>query len=418
MNSTLQYGEVIFDNVSKRFFLGTFGTLRGTLAAIGSMRKGNGNMPWTLWAVKDVSFRAHPGDSIGLIGPNGAGKTTTLKLLSNVTPPTKGTVKVVGRRASLIELGAGFHPELTGRENIYLNGTILGLRRKEIEKKLDAIVAFSELEPFLDTPVKRYSSGMYVRLGFSVAAQVEPDVLLVDEVLAVGDASFRHRCIRRMQQLRQNGTTVIFVSHNMHLVREMCDTVILMVDGEIHSRGDSSMVIGEYEKLVLLSDARSTSSPRAVLAANNGSVQMVLTYIAISSPQEVSGDFLASDRPATVNIHYRAAGRQQVGRVVVRVIREDGLVCCTADSSRSSDLDRIMEVKREGQIEVTFNPLQLATGIYSISVRITDPSDEVVVASGQSPNFAVFAEKSDPTGSVFMPNVSWRSRSILDPSDP
>ena len=182
----LPIGSVVFEGVSKLYRLGGLSTLRSAVAELTSRRRDRSLGDF--WALKDVSFRVEPGESLGLIGPNGAGKTTTLKLLSNITRPTEGRVVVQGRLSSLIELGAGFHPELTGRENIYLNGAILGLKRREIARKFDDIVVFSELERFLDTPVKRYSSGMFVRLAFAVAAHVEPEVLLVDEVLAVGDA--------------------------------------------------------------------------------------------------------------------------------------------------------------------------------------------------------------------------------------
>ena len=229
MSTQRPRGSIDFEGVSKKYRLGAQGTLRGTVAALVGRNREGGEQKRTLWALRDVSFRLSPGESLGLIGPNGSGKTTTLKLLSGITLPAKGRIAVQGRTSALIELGAGFHPELTGLENIYLNGAILGLKRREIARRLEAIIDFSGLKRFIDTPVKRYSSGMYVRLGFAVAAHVEPDVLLVDEVLAVGDASFRHRCIQHMHKLRKNGTTVLFVSHNMHLVREMCDQVLLLM---------------------------------------------------------------------------------------------------------------------------------------------------------------------------------------------
>ena len=176
--------------------------------------------------MKDVSFEVQQGETVGIIGRNGAGKSTLLKVLSRITEPTKGRVEVRGRMSSLLEVGTGFHQELTGRENVYLNGSILGMPRKEIDRKFDEIIAFSELERFLDTPVKRYSSGMYVRLAFAVAAHLDPDILVVDEVLAVGDVSFQQKCLRKMQEVREGGKTVIIVSHNLAIMPAGCAVLV------------------------------------------------------------------------------------------------------------------------------------------------------------------------------------------------
>lgn len=202
------------------------------------------------WALKDVSFRIEEGDVLGIIGKNGAGKSTLLKVLSKVTAPTKGTVKIKGRVASLLEVGTGFHPELTGRENVFLNGAILGMTRKEISKKFDEIIDFAEIEEFIDTPVKRYSSGMYVRLAFSVAAHLEPEILIVDEVLAVGDASFQKKCLGKMENVSKNqGRTVLFVSHNMGAVGRLCGKGLLLKDGELIHSGDIFNVIEYYSEM-------------------------------------------------------------------------------------------------------------------------------------------------------------------------
>ncbi len=199
------------------------------------------------WALKDVSFEVEPGEVVGIIGRNGAGKSTLLKILSRITSPTEGTVELHGRVGSLLEVGTGFHLELTGRENIYLSGTILGMRRREIDDKLDEIVKFSDVEKFLDTPVKRYSSGMMVRLGFSVAAHLEPEILIVDEVLAVGDAQFQKKCLGKMDQVsKREGRTVLFVSHNMSMISSLCDTGILLEKGEIRTSGSIDEVINAY----------------------------------------------------------------------------------------------------------------------------------------------------------------------------
>lgn len=218
-----------------------------------SIRAKNENNPQTeeFWALKDVNFEMNQGDRVGIIGRNGAGKSTVLKILSRITDPTIGRISLKGRVASLLEVGTGFHPELTGRENITLNGAILGMRKKEIEKKFDEIVAFAEVERFLDTPVKRYSSGMYVRLAFAVAAHLEPEILLVDEVLAVGDIQFQKKCLGKMEKVSKEGKTVIFVSHNMEAIQRLCNRVILLGQGKIIQDGPVQEVVNKYMQVGL-----------------------------------------------------------------------------------------------------------------------------------------------------------------------
>ncbi len=201
------------------------------------------------WSLRNISVDIARGETVGIIGANGAGKSTLLKILSKITPPTEGEIIIRGKVASLLEVGTGFHPELTGRENIYLNGAILGMTKKEIQQKFDSIVEFSGVEKFLDTPVKRYSSGMYVRLAFSVAAHLEPDVLIVDEVLSVGDAEFQKKCLNKMNTVvSEDGRTVIFVSHNMNAIKKICQKCILLKNGEIIAYGDTLSIIAQYNK--------------------------------------------------------------------------------------------------------------------------------------------------------------------------
>ena len=222
------------EGLSKRYRLGEFqaayGTLRESLVHAGRLltRKEHRREVQEIWALEDVSFEVAEGEVLGVIGPNGAGKSTLLKVLTRITNPTAGRVEIRGRVGSLLEVGTGFHPELTGRENIYLNGAILGMKRREIQAKLPEIAEFSGVESFMDTPVKRYSSGMYVRLAFSVAAHFEPEILLVDEVLAVGDAEFQARCLGRMETFGASGRTVLFVSHNMQAMAQLCDRALLL----------------------------------------------------------------------------------------------------------------------------------------------------------------------------------------------
>ena len=217
-----------------------FRRLRNRQSAIGNRH----SEPF--WALKEINFTVATGEVVGIIGRNGAGKSTLLKILSRITEPTEGRVRIRGRVASLLEVGTGFHPELTGRENVFLNGAILGMTREEIKRKFDEIVAFAEVEKFLDTPVKRYSSGMYVRLAFAVAAHLEPEILIVDEVLAVGDGAFQKKCLGKMDKVAQQGRTVFFVSHNMPSIKRLCTSVILLSNGRLVRSGSAESVIGEY----------------------------------------------------------------------------------------------------------------------------------------------------------------------------
>jgi len=233
-------------NLSKRYELGLIGSasLRQMFSKKLKKKKTDGETEF--WALKDVSFDVKAGEAVGIIGRNGAGKSTLLKLVSQITQPTQGSIKLQGRISSLLEVGTGFHPELTGHENIFLNGSILGMTRKEIKSKFDEIVHFSGVEKFLHTPVKRYSSGMYVRLAFAVAAHLEPDILVIDEVLSVGDAEFQKKCLGKMDNITSKGNTVLFVSHNLSAVSKLCSRSILIDAGKLTLDGDPDMVISEY----------------------------------------------------------------------------------------------------------------------------------------------------------------------------
>ena len=237
-------------NIGKQYQIG--GRSKGYLSLRESLtqRMGKGGSEGKdegkFWALEDVSFNVHAGESIGIVGRNGAGKSTLLKILSRITPPTKGRVIARGRVASLLEVGTGFHQELTGRENVYLNGSILGLRRTEIDQKFDEIVDFSGVEKFLDTPLKHYSSGMQLRLAFAVAAHLEPEILVIDEVLAVGDAEFQNKCLGKMDEVSKSGRTILFVSHNMGAVKKLCQRSILLQNGNVVLDADSDTVVNQY----------------------------------------------------------------------------------------------------------------------------------------------------------------------------
>jgi lipopolysaccharide transport system ATP-binding protein len=248
------------DNLSKRYHIGTSAAHRGALryttlreslvraagAPFKRLSRGGRAGDETIWALKDVGFEVMPSEVIGIIGANGSGKSTLLKVLSRVTEPTTGRVELYGRIASLLEIGTGFHPDLTGKENIYLNGAVLGMKRREIASKFDEIVAFAEIDKFLDTSVKHYSSGMYLRLAFAVAAHLDPDILIVDEVLAVGDANFQKKCLGKMDDVTKSGRTVLFVSHAMEMIAQLCERTIFMKDGRVDRIGPSREVINHY----------------------------------------------------------------------------------------------------------------------------------------------------------------------------
>jgi ABC-type polysaccharide/polyol phosphate transport system ATPase subunit len=223
-----------FNQVSKKYKIGHKLLLKQALLDIFKLQKQD-----DFWSVKNLNFQIHKGEAVGIIGANGSGKSTILKLIAGVLTPTNGQIKVLGRISPLIELGAGFHPELTGRENIYLNGTILGLSKKEIDEKFASIVAFSEIEKFIDTPVKHYSSGMYMRLGFSIAISVDPEILLVDEILAVGDIAFQKKCLEKMKEFQKSGITIILVSHSLDLIKLFCQKFIFLKEGKIVVIGNS-----------------------------------------------------------------------------------------------------------------------------------------------------------------------------------
>ncbi|MBV5338631.1 MAG: ABC transporter ATP-binding protein [Deltaproteobacteria bacterium] len=265
------------------------------------------------WALKDVNFEVKQGDRIGIIGRNGAGKSTLLKTLSRITEPTTGSIRIKGRVASLLEVGTGFHPELTGRENIFLNGAILGMRREEIRRKFDEIVDFAEIERFLDTPVKHYSSGMYVRLAFAVAAHLEPEILIVDEVLAVGDAQFQRKCLGKMEEVGQEGRTLLFVSHQLGAIQKICTHCFLLGDGTVQRSGKTSEVVEEY-----LSGCR-PGTALASVRKGTGTVTFADFHVG-----EIDGklkeQFFMGD---TIYVYFSLAGRESLATIDVSLELRD-----------------------------------------------------------------------------------------------
>ncbi len=298
------------ENLSKLYQLGqarqsnkTFREMLSDLAKLPLRSENQKSEKESFWALSDVSFELAQGDVLGIIGRNGAGKSTLLKILSRIVEPTKGRAVMRGRVASLLEVGTGFHPELTGRENIFLNGAILGMKKVELDRKFDEIVEFSGVEKFLDTPVKRYSSGMYVRLAFAVAAHLEPDILIVDEVLAVGDAQFQEKCIGKMKEVgRTEGRTVLFVSHNMPAVRSMCQRAILLDGGKIISSGDAEFVVGQYTNAGLLEIRHEKTWE---LSKAPGSDAAKITKVSIEGARTPRSGTAHLDEPLTITVEYQ-----------------------------------------------------------------------------------------------------------------
>ncbi len=317
--------------VSKQYRLGEFqaayGTLRESLVHAGRRLTGKEHRSTAknLWALDDVSLRVNEGEVLGLVGRNGAGKSTLLKVLTRITTPTKGRIEIRGRVGSLLEVGTGFHPELTGRENIFLNGAILGMKRREIQKKLPAIAEFSGVESFLDTPVKRYSSGMYVRLAFSVAAHLEPEILLVDEVLAVGDAEFQRRCLGRMEDFGSTGRTVIFVSHNMQAIAQLCDRAILLEGGRIARDGRSEDVVAHY--LQTSAGAGSSRTWELEDAPGNDLVRLLSVRIVDTAGKTV--DYVDVREPVGIELRFRVL---ELGQPIIPKIKlvADGRIAFNA----------------------------------------------------------------------------------------
>jgi ABC-type polysaccharide/polyol phosphate transport system ATPase subunit len=398
-----------FENVSKKYQLGTRGSIRHALGRLlDQIRNGNREIEGRdyIWALKDVSFEVEKGVILGVIGPNGAGKTTALKLLAGITAPTLGNIKGEGRISALIQLGAGFHPDLTGRENIYLNGSILGLRRKEIEKKFESIVGFAELKDFIDTPVKRYSSGMYVRLGFAVAAHIDPDILLIDEVLAVGDASFQQKCWERVESLRKSGTTIILVSHNLWAIRELCSMVILLWGGQIYSLGKPIQITQEYEakarRKLLSGKDKDIATLDPWLSTGKAKFE---NLILLDEHGNASNTFYAG-KPMIIRARYEAFEKLRNVGFEIAVQRHDGVWCWVARTLHDGIV--IESLKGSGYFEARIYPLQLLSGIYSLRVQITLNPPEIAYAQIWD-NFHVISPIPNPSPAhgVFSPQINW-----------
>ena len=346
--------DVDFEKVSKRYRI---------------RQPGGPNAPvQDFWAVRDVTFQVARGETFGLIGHNGAGKSTLMKLLSQITAPTAGEIRLNGRVAALIEVGSGFHPELTGRENVYLSGSILGMRRREIADKFERIVEFSGVRDFIDTPVKWYSSGMYVRLGFAVAAHLDSDILLVDEVLAVGDAAFQAQCIERLRELRRNGTTMLFISHDLMSIEKLCDRVGLMQKGQLVAVGEPHEIVQDYQKMAARVDVAALAD--ATVAQPGGGRAYVET---ITFHEEDGREMLSTTTgaPLVTRVHYRASAPVRDAVVEVFYYSRDGrtLHCQHSTAVAGGELTLM---PGEGVIEFSSPGMGLQPGIYAIGATIRE----------------------------------------------
>jgi len=369
------------ENLSKKFRIGKLrgdeGTLRdlvGNIIKFPFNKRVKNPEAETLWALKDINFEVYQGDTLGIVGGNGAGKSTLLKILSRIIKPTTGRAKLGGRVGSLLEVGTGFHQDLTGRENVFLNGAVLGMRRREIEKKFDEIVAFAEIERFIDTPVKFYSTGMYLRLAFAVAAHLEPDILIVDEVLAVGDAAFQAKCLGRMGEVVGSGRTILFVSHSSMMVEKLCRTALYLKNGKLEDYGATKPILAQYEADYELNWATEAVS-RNLLEIEDDEIRFIKWSISnsathqphtIVSREKAEFEFQLVCRQQTANLRFNFAIQDQEGRPLI------------VASSVSADKAAVAVEEGTHRLRWTcYLPLQ--AGFYRLVAEVASADDDTLL---------------------------------------
>ncbi len=359
INSDRPHGYLTLREVVTETFLAPWRHLRNG-AAIGRTSE--------FWALRDLSFDVPAGEVLGVVGRNGAGKSTLLKIIGRITTPTSGRVELFGRVGSLLEVGTGFHPELTGRENILLNGSILGMTRKEINRKFDEIVEFSGVAQFLETPVKRYSSGMRVRLAFAVAAHLDPEILLVDEVLAVGDAEFQRKCLGKMRDVAHSGRTVLFVSHNMAAVQNLCTRVLLLEDGRIVRDGEPGPVVGEYLRSFAAASGTRDLSPPSIERSGTGEARLesveILTSDGTAAPVIEMGEGIRVRLTIASKVDIPAA------TVGIGLFDDDGLRICSLQSVEATGFTVDLQAGSKTVVECVVPQMNLMPGVYVLNLLV------------------------------------------------
>ncbi len=384
------------ENLSKQYHIGAvrqkYATLRDRLTdmAIAPFRRagkllrgqatGAAELDETIWALKDVSFQVKPGEVVGVIGRNGAGKSTLLKILSRITEPTTGYADIYGRVGSLLEVGTGFHPELTGRENVYLNGAILGMKRTEIDRKFDEIVAFSEIEKFIETPVKHYSSGMQVRLAFAVAAHLEPEILIIDEVLAVGDVAFQKKCLGKMENVAHAGRTVLFVSHNMSAIQTLCPRAILLQQGNIVLDGPSEEVVRDYL-------AGLSSGAKEAFADNperSGSGEIRFTDARVLDALNQPTQYLVAGQPASFEFDYENRIQARQAHVAMTIYNHFGTAVTNLNMKLTNYIPNKLGTKGTFVCHIPNLPFPLGEYRVAVAVSVNRQTTDLI------PNALVF----------------------------
>jgi lipopolysaccharide transport system ATP-binding protein len=389
--------------LAKRYTLGTaeqHDSLRdlitGGVRSIFRRKRDEGET--TFWALQDATFDIRRGENVGIIGLNGAGKSTLLKTLSRIIEPTRGSATVHGRVGALLEVGTGFHWELTGRENVYLYGSILGMRKQEIDRKFDAIVEFAEIGKFIDTPVKRYSSGMYVRLAFSVAAQLEPEILLLDEVLSVGDVAFQRKCMDYAKSLQRSDSTILFVSHNMFTIKTMCTRAIYLKKGRVEFDGAIDKGIEIYER-----DCRLTSAGAA--EGSSDSWPIVINECTLADERGTVKTVFDHGEPMTVRLRYEAREQLDNPNFIVAFIRSDEVAACNF----STEADGVVtgRINGKGEIEFRTPPLKLVSEMYKVVVLVREKGFQKILCAQIGTTFHIRHPLYDTHFGVFHEPAQW-----------
>jgi lipopolysaccharide transport system ATP-binding protein len=411
------------EGLSKRYRIGTrerYRTLRDTLTNAFTARfrrrdrEAADEAENAFWALKDVSFQVKHGEVIGIIGHNGAGKSTLLKILSRITEPTEGQVRIHGRVSSLLEVGTGFHPELTGRDNIYLNGAILGMKKAEIRGKFDEIVAFAEVEKFIDTPVKHYSSGMYVRLAFAVAAHLNTEILIVDEVLSVGDHEFQRRCLGRMGELSGQGRTCLFVSHNVGAIGRLCHEALLLDRGEIQLKGPAQEVIAQYQRRTDLH----TEWARRSSTVSDQVALLRISILGLRGPRAV----FAADERIQIEIEYAIANSLSACAICMRLYNAEGVVVLTTADSDERDVSARPRLPGRYTSTVTLPAPFLPPGSYSVLIAAHMPQRVVYDCVDQQVGFEISSVGSltslDGRSGLVAPLLEWSEMQVRAANGP